>query len=301
MTPCKRTTAVAFGLVAVVVAAGCGSDTSSTGTAATAPVTGVESSGSPEDSIGSSTTADDRVEITQETPPGGECPATGEEWEVAKLYIEHNATDSDTGVHGLFGGEAWSVLCIWDPAGREILTADPRENLDRLSVADLFFESREPLNEDYPISDLQADFPEGEYTVGGIDFEGTARTGTATFTHDIPSGPTITSPELADGPDTASSAVVDPAELVVAWQEVTDTIDGGPVEITGYQVIVTHDDWVDPNGLSRPVYDVHVPPDQFSLAVPSEFLRPATVYEVEVLALELSGNQTISIGFVTTS
>jgi hypothetical protein len=37
-----------------------------------------------------------------------------------------------------------------------------------------------------------------------------------------------------------------------------------------------------------------------ALGVPAEFLQPATIYELEVLALEVSGNQTIAIGFFTT-
>jgi hypothetical protein len=45
---------------------------------------------------------------------------------------------------------------------------------------------------------------------------------------------------------------------------------------------------------------VHVPATQHTLRVPTEFLEPDTVYELEVLALEPSGNQTISVGFFTT-
>ena len=35
--------------------------------------------------------------------------------------------------------------------------------------------------------------------------------------------------------------------------------------------------------------------------VPAEFLDADTVYELEVLALEVSGNQTISVGFFKTA
>jgi hypothetical protein len=56
-----------------------------------------------------------------------------------------------------------------------------------------------------------------------------------------------------------------------------------------------------PNGQSRPEYDVHVPPDRAELAVADGFLRPGTLYELEVLALEESGNQTITAGFFTTA
>ena len=65
--------------------------------------------------------------------------------------------------------------------------------------------------------------------------------------------------------------------------------------------IVTQEEHDDPHGLSRPVYDVHVPPDMTELPVPDEFFRPDTLYELEVLALEESGNQTITVGFFTTS
>lgn len=243
---------------------------------------------------------DDTVVVTHDSSPTTACPTDGDEWETAKLYIEHNATDEDTGVHGFFGGEAWSVLCIWDPNGTDMLVADPLENFDRLTVSDLFFESREPPNDEYPVEQAFADFPEGDYTVAGIDFNGVARVGSAVFTHDVPAEPTISSPPLADDAETAGDATVSPDDLVVTWDPVVATIAGAPVEITGYQVIVTDEEADDPNGWARPVYDVHVPADQTSLSVPADWLRPATLYELEVLAIERSGNQTISVGFFTT-
>jgi hypothetical protein len=44
----------------------------------------------------------------------------------AKLFIEHNATDEDTGVHGLFDGVDWVKLCVFDPRGRLIFEVEPR-------------------------------------------------------------------------------------------------------------------------------------------------------------------------------
>ena len=73
-----------------------------------------------------------------------------------------------------------------------------------------------------------------------------------------------------------------------------------PVEVSGYEVIVTKENHDDPHGFSRPIYDVHVPPAVTALSFPVEFLEPDTVYELEVLALEDSGNQTISVGFFLT-
>ncbi len=97
--------------------------------------------------------------------------------------------------------------------------------------------------------------------------------GAATFTHDIPAAPTIIFPQ--DG------AVVDPSNLVVRWDPVGLTLTGAPLTTTGYEVIVTKLVADDPNGFSRPTFDVHLPPSQTRLTVPSEFLEPRTPYELE--------------------
>ncbi|MEJ7713081.1 MAG: hypothetical protein WKF84_25370 [Pyrinomonadaceae bacterium] len=48
-----------------------------------------------------------------------------------KLYIEHNATDEDTGVHGQFDGIDWEKLCVYDPHGRLVLEVEPKRQLRR--------------------------------------------------------------------------------------------------------------------------------------------------------------------------
>jgi hypothetical protein len=217
----------------------------------------------------------------------------------ARLYIEHNATDEDTGFHGMFDQEGLSKGCIVTPDGTEVMFVDPVQKLDSLGINQFFFESREPPNDEYSIADLKADFPEGTYRISGIDYQGVKRVGSAKFTHAIPAEPNILAPKLAPE-EKAESNVIAPKGVSVRWDPVTETIDGDPVTISGYEVIVTQEEHDDPYGLSRPEYDVHVPPDQNELPVPDEFLRPGTLYEVEVLALEQSGNQTISVGFFTT-
>lgn len=172
--------------------------------------------------------------------------------------------------------------------------------MGELGLADLFFESREPPNDQLAVNDLLGGFPEGEYLVGALGHDGVARMASATFSHAIPAEPTITAPSLVDEEETANEAVVEPSGLVVSWEPVTKTIAGDPVDITAYQVIITKVEHDDPHGFSRPIYDVHLGPDATTLAVPGEFLEPATIYELEVLAIEVSGNQTISLGFFTT-
>jgi hypothetical protein len=67
-----------------------------------------------------------------------------------------------------------------------------------------------------------------------------------------------------------------------------------------YEVIVTKVDHTDPHGFSQPILDVHLPADRNSLSIPVQFLEPGTEYELEVLALEASGNQTITVSFFRT-
>jgi hypothetical protein len=218
----------------------------------------------------------------------------------AKLIIEYNSTDDDLGVHGAFDDHGWSELCVFDPSGRPILVTDPRSQLDDLTMAGIFFESREPPVDEFSMADLAAAFPEGRYEVRGRSFDGTTLRGRALFSHDVPAPPTITAPEIADDPEQIGSPA-SRAELEVGWDPVSETTTGEPVTITGYEVIITKEVDDDPHGFSRPTYDVHVPPTQNALSVPTEFLEPDTTYELEVLALERSGNQTISVGFFKTN
>jgi len=210
----------------------------------------------------------------------------------SKLIVEYNATDKDIGVHGAFDDHGWSRLCIYDPTGREILRVGPKSQLKDLTMAGIFFESREPPIGQFSFREMKRKFPEGRYRVRGLTFDGKRLFGSAKFTHDVPRRPIVTAP--ADG------ATVDPSNLTVSWNDVTQTVEGKPVNMSGYEVIVTKEQDDDPHGFSRPTYDVHVPPDRNSLSVPAEFLQPGSEYELEVLALEKSGNQTISVSFFKT-
>ena len=173
-----------------------------------------------------------------------------------------------------------------------MLAVKPQAQLKGLTMAGIFFESREPPAAEFSFKDLEAKFPEGQYQVRGLSFDGKALIGSATFTHAVPAQPTVTAP--------LNGAVVSTNNLAVTWEDVTKTVDGDPVTITGYEVIITKVKNSDSNGFSQPVFDVHVPADRNSLAVSVEFLEPGTEYELEVLALEVSGNQTITVSSFTT-
>jgi hypothetical protein len=197
-----------------------------------------------------------------------------------KLFIEHNSTDEDTGVHGLFDGIDWRKLLIFVPRGRLILEVEPNAQLRNQSISGIFFESAEPPNEDVPIEEILRRFPEGRYQVEGCTKDGRRLKGSALFTHDIPAGPVITFPQ--DG------GMVSASNLTITWNHVTTTLDGRPLRRTGYEVIVTKDVPDDPNGFSLPV--------TFTPAVgkPADRSDPLTKYRVELSAgTRLSGNITV--------
>ena len=75
------------------------------------------------------------------------------------------------------------------------------------------------------------------------------------------------------------------------------TPNGSP--IIGYQVLVVRPD-TGIDALPKVTLDVTMPADATSLAVPPGFLEPDTDYEWEVLAIESSGNQTLSSSTFTT-
>jgi hypothetical protein len=221
---------------------------------------------------------------TGEESPEDDTPAL----KAAKLLIEHNATDEDTGFQGFADGDPWNELVISDPDGVQILTVYSETGLSDFGLTELFFETSEPPNDEIPISDVLARLPEGTYTFTGDMVDGDESEITATFTHTIPAGPQLLTP--ADG-----STDVDADNTVISWQPVTKDIHGSAVTIVGYQVIVEKDEEPQyPEGFARSLFSIHLPATATSIAVPSEFMDSGEAYAYEVLAIETSGNQTLS-------
>jgi hypothetical protein len=207
----------------------------------------------------------------------------------AKLNIEHNATDEDTGFQGFIDSEGWRRLDVRGPGGR-VLSFDGRGSLAKLGLTELFFESVEPTNADVPIAMMLERLPEGKYTISGPAQENgksPGRTsGTALLTHDIPAGPKLVSP--------AEDAIVPVHGVVARWQPVTRTITGDPVRIIAYQLILEKDAEPPPHMIGKLGLSIYVPRTVTSIGVPDGFLQPRTKYQWEVLAIERSGNQTLS-------
>lgn len=210
----------------------------------------------------------------------------------AKLIIEHNATDKDTGFQGFIDSEGWQRIDVRGPGGT-VLTLQGRGSLAKLGLTELFFETVEPANTDVPIDQMLAKLPAGKYVISGptqANGTSTGRTaGVATLTHVIPAGPKLVSP--------AEDAVVPTRGVVARWKPVTTTITGRPVKIIAYQLIIEKDTpKPPPHMIGKFGLSIYLPPSVTSLPVPNGFLEPNTAYNWEVLAIERSGNQTLSSG-----
>ncbi len=208
----------------------------------------------------------------------------------AKLIIEHNATDHDTGFQGFIDSDGWKRLDVTSPDGDVVLTFRGRDALGKLGLTELFFETVEPENVDVPIEELLATLPEGEYTIAGPAIENgdsLGKTeGTALLTHVIPAGPELTSP--------AADAVVPTIGQVASWKPVAKTITGNDVTIIAYQLIIEKDVPPHPHMIGKLGLSMYLPASITSIAIPDGFLEPGTAYKWEVLAIEESGNQTLS-------
>ena len=194
----------------------------------------------------------------------------------AKIIIEFNSTDEDIGVQIFLDAEGWKRVSIVAPNGVTIFEAQGLSKLKKQGLTELFFESEEPSLDEVPLAEFLARFPEGEYQFVGTTTEGDRLVGTATFTHNIPDGPSIVLPE--------KRAVLDPNKVVIQWDPVTTP---AGIVIAGYQVIVEGD-----NPLRT--FSIDLQATATRVKVPNGFLESGKRYKFEILAKEIGGNQTIT-------
>jgi hypothetical protein len=194
----------------------------------------------------------------------------------ATLIIEVNATDGDAGLQFFLDGEPWNSMTIKDPQGNVVVDVDAEGRLKDWGLTELFSESNEPPFTEVPLEEFKARFPEGNYSYVGTTIDGGTLVGTAALSHDIPDGPKITAP--ADG------AAVNRDGVVARWKAPPEP---SGIDIVGYRVIVTRED-------PLRVYQVELPASARSVPVPAAFLQRNTEYELEIQAIEESGNWTFN-------
>ncbi len=194
------------------------------------------------------------------------------------IYIEINATDGDAGIHVFLDGEGWDTMQMTGPNGVEFSVL-AENSVGFQGITEFFFESAEPSFEEQSLEELLELFPQGLYRFRGATTEGRRLVGKARLTHRLPDAPVQISP--VDGEE------VDPDDAVFSWEPVADPPGS---EIVGYEVVIECEE-PEFTKLSTLVGAAVT-----SITVPPEMLGQEDADECkwEVLAIEDSGNQTIS-------
>jgi hypothetical protein len=228
----------------------------------------------------------------------------------AVVIIETTDNDIELQVF-VDGSPTWKLLEIIDPNRRSIFDLRTQQQLRKQGMSELFFASSpdafpvddtgeiDPIGTMATVEAFLLRFPAGTYEMEAELADGELQ-GKAELTHVLPALPKIIVP-ISGSED---PPIVDPNNLVIEWEPVTTRFFGeGSVDIIEYQVILDQVDplrtipWVD-GGTRRAL--INLPGSVTRLTVSPEFLLPNSQYEFEVLAIEKSGNSTISVGeFVT--
>ncbi len=208
----------------------------------------------------------------------------------AIIRIEYNATDLDAGIQVFIDADEWESMEVLDLSGEVIFRSAVQGKFAEQGGTELFLESAEPNFNDLSFEEFLERFPEGTYKVRGVGLGGQEYVGEAILTHNVPEGAVLVSP-LEGG------RLQEPNNTVVTWEPVEDP-NGSP--IVAYQVLVVQVD-SSSTALPKVSLDIIMPPTATSMLVPPGFLLPDTEYEWEVLAIEESGNQTLSSSFFNTA
>jgi hypothetical protein len=222
--------------------------------------------------------------------------AAAEEFNRADIFFELNATDRDVGPQLAVDADRLIFFSVDNPLGRTILKTFAQGKLGTLGVNELALEGEEPSLLEVSFRRLLALFPPGDYRFRGLTATGERLRSTDALTAELPCPVRIVSPPEDD------ATPID--NVVISWQPAPGVFDpdrqrcdrSRDVGLVGYQVIVGIEN--DARNIDRDLV-IDLPPSVTSVRVPPVFLAQAarfadTEYEVEVLAIEDSGNRTIT-------
>jgi hypothetical protein len=220
------------------------------------------------------------------------------EFSIANIFFELNSTAGDLGVHVSLDGENWKALTIKDPRGRPIVDLEPEGSAARIGLSELFFEGSEPPLVDVSFAQFLRLFPPGDYVFSGKS------TGNQLIRNTDPLTAELACPVKVVSPPTDRK--VAPDKVVIRWQAVPGAFnpDTGicrknrDVGLASYEVIAEIAN--EAKGFVRH-YTVELPAGATEVPVPREFIEEGlrlngTEFKLEVIAIEDSGNKTITEG-----
>jgi hypothetical protein len=227
----------------------------------------------------------------------------------AEIFFELNNTDGDLGIHAKIDGEGWKRLRIEDPRERKMLDIKVKGRLRKQGLTELFFESAEPTFDELDPADFFNRFPEGEYEIEGITLDGEELESEVELTHVMPAPAggielngvliDLEKVDCEEEVNVPSVTVTEEGAVTIDWAPVTmshpDPDGGGagvqppvPVTINNYEVVVE----VETEDEFESVLGVILPPDVTSFTIPADYNDLSDEFKYEILAREVSYNQT---------
>jgi hypothetical protein len=214
---------------------------------------------------------------------------------IADIYFEFNATARDIGAHVSLDAPNWKEVRIVDPTGKRLVELEPQGNFRRVGITEVFFEGAEPSLADVPFSEFLTRVPAGEYLFLGTTVDNGRLRSSDPLTTEIPCPVEIVSP--------GAQGKVDADDVVVRWRPAPgifdpdgDVCNSGEVDLVAYEVLVVLENEAFP---FKRQLALHLPAGATSIAIPPDFIRqgarlPGTIYEIEVSAIEDTGNRTFA-------
>ena len=243
--------------------------------------------------------------MTAVAPPAVANEATP--FKQTNIHFETNATACDMGIQMSFDTNGITRGKVENPNGEVVFSVKAVNGMEVTdNISEVFHErveppitelvgalGCEPSGDAISLAELLAAWPAGWYAFEG-ESQGEEFEGKAELTHRVPAGPKIIRPR--DG-----EVVAHDRDLLLRWNPVTAPIlpELGPITVVGYHVLVV--DVTNPvlaPGQTKTSFDADVSRAETTFLVPKQYLEPNRIYELEILATERGGNQTITEGGV---
>jgi hypothetical protein len=191
----------------------------------------------------------------------------------ASVHFEQNVTDGDfEAVFEIKGGkEGLAKLTVVSPDGRTVIDFTAPDAPTFLGIRQFRFETPEPRD----LKSLTSAYPAGVYSFAGATAAGERLQGKATLSHTLPATVSFLRPK-------ADARVVGAKNLKVAWT---------PVKNAAAYMIKIEQSKLGVNLTST------LPGSASTFAVPDDFLRPGTEYQLAIGTVSPQGN----ISFVETT
>lgn len=217
----------------------------------------------------------------------------GEEIELDEVavFIEYNATDDEHVVGFFWDGDPWKSMVVRGPNGpkaksKPVLNVKPKANARKQGLVEGFFETEPPDLEETTLEEFFAEFPEGTYTFKGKGLEkGEKLVGETEFSHALPDDPGNVFPDDGDMLDGR-------AGITVTFDPVTEDLDGDPIDIHFYTVVVEYES---PESGEDLVFSMSMDGsvEAPAVTIPPEFLIDGETYTVEIIVQAENGNRTV--------